>query len=116
MFRLNCLLPPCITNDLFFPEVPQVISVLNDFERILIQRAKAFQVVVKMSSVSRPKQPKNVLINKVIGRTFHLPLPIEETLKKLPKPNQAIGEHELYIFVRSIPTKKNYGKAWSMYN
>jgi len=32
-----------------------------------------------MSSVSRPKQPKNVLIDKVIGRAFHLPLPFEET-------------------------------------
>jgi len=47
MFRLNCLPPSCITNDLFFPEVPHVISVSNDFERILIQRANYFRSLSK---------------------------------------------------------------------
>jgi len=110
IFRSNALPPSCILNNLYSPVTPQVLLCLNDFERILIQRAKTFQVVVKMSSVAGRKQPKNVMNQKVIGRAFHLPLPLEETLKKLPIPNQAIIEHELYILVRSIPTKNK--KIW----
>ncbi|KAF0722134.1 Uncharacterized protein FWK35_00030464, partial [Aphis craccivora] len=86
---------------------PHVLSNLNDYETILIQRAKVFQVVMKMAPVSGRKQPKNSMTEKSVGRAFHLPLPIEETLKKLPESTQAIADHELYILVRSLPTKKN---------
>ena len=35
-----------------------------------------------------------------------LPLPLEETLKKLPEPHQPLADtSELYILLRSIPTK-----------
>jgi hypothetical protein len=47
----------CILNNLYSPVTPQVLLCLNDFERILIQRAKNFQVI-KMSSVAGRKQPK----------------------------------------------------------
>ncbi|KAL4083193.1 hypothetical protein QTP88_028523 [Uroleucon formosanum] len=102
IFRSNALPPSCILNNLYSPVTPQVLLCLNDFERILIQRTKTFQVVVKMSSVAGRKQPKNVMNQKVIGRAFHLPLPLVETLKKLPIPNQAIIEHELYILGNNI--------------
>jgi len=46
------------------------------------------------------------MIQKVKGRTFHLPLPLQETWKKLCKNTNPINiNHELYILVRSIPTK-----------
>ena len=47
------------------------------------------------------------MINKVRGSTFHLPLPLQETLKRLPTPEQPIPEHgELYVLLHSIPTAK----------
>jgi len=81
IFRSNALPPSCILNNLYSPVTPQVLLCLNDFERILIQQAKTFQVFVKMSSVVGRKQPKNAMNQKVIGKAFHLPLPLEETLK-----------------------------------
>ena len=74
----------------------------------MIQRAKAFQVVTKMSTVAGKRLPPSHMISKVRGLTFHLPLPLQETLKHLPTPDQPIPEHgELYILLRSIPTAKN---------
>ncbi|KYN06207.1 hypothetical protein ALC62_02854 [Cyphomyrmex costatus] len=46
------------------------------------------------------------MIRKVKGRTFHLPLPIQETFNKVCPPEETINlNHELYILVRSIPKK-----------
>jgi len=42
IFRSNALPPSCILNNLYSPVTPQVLLCLNDFERILIQRAKTF--------------------------------------------------------------------------
>ncbi|EZA49465.1 hypothetical protein X777_12328 [Ooceraea biroi] len=48
------------------------------------------------------------MVLKVKSRTFHLPLPMEETLKKICPSNEPINlNHELYILVRGIPTKAN---------
>lgn len=96
----------CIFNNLFTDKVPEVISSLNAFEKILIQRAKAFQTVVKMGTVINKKLPERQMVQKVKGRTFHLPLPMQETLNKLCSNTDAINiNHELYILVRGIPTK-----------
>lgn len=44
----KCTLPSlCVLNNLIVTEVPDVIKCLNMYEKILIQRAKAFQVVKK---------------------------------------------------------------------
>jgi hypothetical protein len=103
---LQGLMPPyCILN-LFTNNVPEEVSILNTFEKILIQRAKAFQTVIKMGSVMNKKLPERQMIQKVKGRTFHLPLPIQETLNKLCSNTDAINvNHELFILVRGIPTK-----------
>lgn len=43
-------------------------------------------------------------IKKVSGTSYYLPLPMEETIKKLCKENDIINiNQELYILVRSIP-------------
>lgn len=52
--------------------MPEIIF-LNEFEKLLIQRAKAFQTV-KMGTVANKKIPQRLQIQKVKGRTFHLPL------------------------------------------
>lgn len=110
MLRLSKIPPTSIINDLYSPSIPDVILSLNSFEKILIQRAKAFQVIVRMESISGRQQPLCNMIEKVVRRTFHLPLPIEETLKKLPNSDDTILNNELFILVRSVPSTKK--KIW----
>ena len=86
--------------------VPEEIRLLNTYEKVLIQRAKCFQTVTRMGTVAKKHLPSTHRIQKVHGTTFHLPLPLEETLKKLPEPHQPLADtSELYILLRSIPTK-----------
>ncbi|XP_043267698.1 uncharacterized protein [Venturia canescens] len=40
--------PTCVLNNLYVQPTPDPLKDLNEFERILIQRAKAFQTVIKM--------------------------------------------------------------------
>ena len=107
-FRQGNLPPRCTLNGLQFGNIPQEISNLNAFEKILIQRAKCFQTVNRMGTVAKRQMPASHKIQKVSGTTFHLPLPMEETLKRLPDPQQALPDHgELFILIRSIPSKSN---------
>ena len=79
------LLPArCILNGLCFNAIPKEISNLNECKKLLIQRAKAFQVVLRMKPVGGKKLSPSHLVNNVHGSTFHLPLPLHETLKCLP--------------------------------
>ena len=87
-FRAGVLPARCILNGLLFEEVPSEIAQLNQYEKVLIQRAKGFQVVTKMKTVAGKRLPPSHMINKVKGSTFHLPLPLQETLKCLPSPDQ----------------------------
>lgn len=103
--RENQLPAACVLNDLHVNTVPPQITELNDYEKILIQRAKAFQVVMLMNPVANKHLPNRHMVKKVKGRTFHLPLPLEETLKKLPRPEHPITNSEMYIMVRGTPTK-----------
>ena len=90
-----------------FQSVPTEIAELNQYEKVLIQRAKVFQVVTKSNTVAGKKLPPSSKVSKVHGSTFHLPLPLQETLKKLPKPEDALPEHgELFILLRSIPSRR----------
>ena len=43
----------CVLNNLYVPELPSELAGLNNFEKILIQRMKAFQTVVKMYTVAK---------------------------------------------------------------
>lgn len=73
---------------------------------MLIQRAKAFQVVTSLNPVGNTNIPNRQMIKKVKGRAFHLPLPTVNTLNKLPKPEEPLNPNqELFILVRSCPTK-----------
>lgn len=106
-FKKNALPPTCILNDLFVAPRPEEISQLNDFEKILIQRAKAFQVVHNMEPVANKRLPNRQMVKKVKGRTFHLPLPLQKTLEALPDPEDPIDKNaHVYIMVRGTPTKK----------
>jgi len=82
-FKKNKLPPTCRTNKLEILPVPKEITILNEYERILIQRAKAFQIVQRAHTVMNKNLPHKEMISKVKGRTFHLPLPLNETKKDL---------------------------------
>ena len=71
-----------ILNDLYVPPVPPEIGNLNTYEKILIQRAKAFQTIQKKGTVMKKKLPNHVKIDSLKGSTIHSPLPVEETLEK----------------------------------
>lgn len=58
-----------------------------------------------MNPVANKHLPNQNRVKKVKGRTFHLPLPLEETLRKLPSPENPITDPELHILVRGMPTK-----------
>ena len=74
---------------------------------MLIQRAKAFQVVMKMQTVAGKRLPPSHKVSKVHESMFHLPLPLHETLKRLPQPEHPLPDSgELYILLQSIPTAK----------
>lgn len=104
--RINQMPSTCVLNDLYVSAIPPEISQLNEYEKILIQRAKAFQALISMKPIGKKLVPNRQMIKKVKGRTFHLPLPLEETLKTLPDPEDPINKNpELYILVRGVPTK-----------
>ena len=106
-FRNGTIPSRCMLNGLSFESVPNEVAQLNQHERVLIQRAKAFQVVTKMKTVAGKRLPPSHKVSKVKGSTFHLPLPLNETLKRLPGPEEALPlSGELYILLRSIPTNK----------
>lgn len=97
-------------NNLEYKQIPYCISTLNDFEKILIQRAKAFQVITRMTTVQGNKnKPCYGQVPKSKGRVFHFPLPLEQTLEKLPQPTDAIiRQQDLFVLVRGLPTKQNH--------
>jgi len=68
-------------NNLDFSCEPVELTDLKKFEKVLIQCVKAFQTITKMKTVSGERLPSSHRISKVHGSTFHLPLPLEETLK-----------------------------------
>ena len=103
----------CVLNNLIVTEVPDVIKCLNMYEKILIQRAKAFQVVQKKQTVMKKNLPNHCKIDKIVERTFDLPLPIEETKKICPDTDPLNTDHEMYILVRGNPTKNKF--IWEDY-
>ncbi|KAJ8688062.1 hypothetical protein QAD02_023857 [Eretmocerus hayati] len=112
--KVNRLPSLCILNNLQTDTVPEEIRTLNRFEKMLIQRAKAFQCVVKLETVQKKNIPHHMKLDQVKGRTFHLPLPLEATLEKLCKDTDPLNlNHELFVLVRSNPTKK--GVIWEDY-
>ncbi|KAI5733727.1 hypothetical protein M8J76_015236 [Diaphorina citri] len=104
--RSNTMPSTCVLNDLHYAPVPDEIKNLNNFEKMLIQRAKAFQVVSCMIPVGKKHIPNRHAIKKVKGRAFHLPLPLDSTLKKLPKVEDPLNkDQELFVLMRSSPSK-----------
>ena len=107
-FKENKMPSWCFLNRLKVKAVPECLSNLNMFEKILIQRYKAFQVVHKFETKLDKSLPSRCKLDAVKGQTFHLPIPLQETLNKVALKTEPINnDHELYILVRDIPNKAN---------
>ncbi|KAJ8671911.1 hypothetical protein QAD02_003170 [Eretmocerus hayati] len=105
--KINKLPSLSILNNLRTETVPEEIRSSNRFEKMLIQRAKAFHCVVKLETVQKKNIPHHMKLDQEKGRTFHLPLPLKATLQKLCKDTDPINlDHELHVLIRSNPTKK----------
>uniref|UniRef100_A0A6V7J257 DUF6570 domain-containing protein n=1 Tax=Bracon brevicornis TaxID=1563983 RepID=A0A6V7J257_9HYME len=105
-FRSNRSPSICILNGLNTREVPLEMKTLNEYEKILIQRAKVFQVVQRSGTVMKKNVLQTSRIRILKGQSLHLPLPLAETLNKIASTTDPINEnHELYILVRGVPTK-----------
>lgn len=99
-YKNNKISLTCRINNLEVLPVPEEIATLNDYEQILIQRAKAFQTVQRMATVMNKNLTPKYIASKVKGRTFHLLLPLEETLTKICSSTEPINlNHELYIIL-----------------
>ena len=100
-FHADVLPARCILNGLLFEDVPEEIAQLNQYEKVLIQRAKAFQVVTKMKTVAGRRLPPSHMVNKIRGSTFHLPLPLQETT-----------ENYTYFCAAYQLQKMLFGRTW----
>ena len=84
------------------------LKCLKDFEKILIQRAKAFQTVANLQTAASTKIPPAARLKKVKGKTFYLPLPLNETLNSLNFSQERIKDQtSLIIIVHYLPTDKD---------
>jgi len=61
-FRNGILPAYCVLNNLFVHDVPDIIASLNTFEKILVQKAKAFQTVIKMGTIINKKLSERQMI------------------------------------------------------
>ena len=72
----------------------------------MIQRAKAFQTVVRLGTYTS-KGPAFNTFKACKGSIFFLPLPLSKTLETLGDVERALADPELYIIVNNKPTKSN---------
>ena len=104
----------CILNGLETEPVPPELSNLDPLSKQLIQRAKAFQTVVRLGTYTA-KVPSYNSLRACKGTMFFLPLPLSktvETLDGIDIPNgstssaeQTLPSPELYIMVNGKVTK-----------
>ena len=63
-FKKNTVPPTCIINNMFVQPIPIALFNLNDFEKIFIQLAKAFQVVITSGAIMKKNIPARESIKK----------------------------------------------------
>jgi len=76
---------------MFTHQVPPEISCLNEYEKLLVQRAKCFQKITSTKTVMNKNLPFKEQMKKASGTAYHLPLPIDQTLKNLCKETDVIN-------------------------
>ena len=71
------------------------LSVLDELSKQLIQRAKAFQTIVRLGTYTN-KVPSYNLLKACKGNMFFLPLPLDKTLETLDGVEGSLANPELY--------------------
>uniref|UniRef100_A0A1X7UUT5 DUF6570 domain-containing protein n=1 Tax=Amphimedon queenslandica TaxID=400682 RepID=A0A1X7UUT5_AMPQE len=96
-----------VLNGLQTDHLPQELANLDQLSVQLIQRAKAYQTVVRLGTYTA-KVPTYTSLKAYEGNMFFLPLPFHETERTINEiqedPN--LADPELYIILNGIPTKK----------
>ena len=102
--KKNNIAPRCVLNGLEVVKMPPELAKLDSLGRQFVQRAKAFQMVVRLGTYTN-KVPAYNSLKACKGNIFFLPLPLEKTMATLNEVEQALADPELYIIVNSHPTK-----------
>ena len=100
--RSNKMPPRCVLNGLETVPIPEELQKLDPLSKQLIQRAKAFQTVVRLGTYTK-KVPTYNSLKACKGSMFFLPLPLKKTQETLDKVEAALADPELYIVVNSNP-------------
>ena len=110
----NKLPATCVLNGLYVEEIPKELSQLNALGRQLVQRAKPFQIIIRLGTYTG-KVPIYNATKGLKGTMFFLPLPLQntiETFDDLGMPNDLMSEDlqmlpdpELYVLLDGRPTK-----------
>ena len=104
----------CILNGLITEPVPAELTNLDALSRQLIQRAKAFQTIVRLGTYTT-KVPIYNSLKACKGTMFFLPLPLKKTLETLGHvkalnqgndPHVPLPDPELDIMVNGMPSEK----------
>ena len=95
--------PRCVLNGLQTSPIPRELSVLDELSKQLIQRAKAFQTVVRLGTYTN-KVPS---YNSLKACKGNIPLPLDKTLETLDGVEGSLANPELYIIVNRKPNKGN---------
>ena len=77
----------CFLNGLESEPIPAELANLDALSKQLIQRAKAFQTIVRLGTYTA-KVPKYNSLKACKGTMFFLPLPLEKTLEMLGEVRQ----------------------------
>ena len=97
----------CVLNGLQTDPLPDELANLDQLSVQLIQRAKAYQTVVRLGTYTA-KVPTYNSLKACKGNMFFLPLPFHKTERTINEiqddPN--LANPELYIILNGVPTKK----------
>ena len=107
MIKSNKMPPRCVLNGLQTVPIPLELALLDPLSRQLIQRAKCYQTIVRLSTYTG-KVPHYNSLKACKGTMFFLPLPLNKTLETLNDVNggdTSLPNPELYIIVNGKPTK-----------
>ena len=102
--RKDNMLPRCVLNGLKVVEVPNELAKLDCLNRQFIQRAKAYQTVVRLGTYTN----KVPVYNSLKACKGNMPLPMHKTMETLDDVEEAevaLSNPELYIIVNCKPTK-----------
>lgn len=107
----NTIPARCVLNGLVVEPIPEELKSINALSKQLIQRAKAFQTIVRLGTYSG-KVPAYNALQACRGYMFFLPLPLSKTWDTLSEVELgradllvALPDPQLFIIVNGVPTK-----------